>query len=114
MTGGLQEQIRGGSKEFGVPVYPASKAIIGSQNIPWIYEDRLNGDDVVEALSKMYNTSEGQRKKMGQLGRQHVMDNYNFTNFNETWVKLMESIHEEEGSWETRKYSKRWTIKEVA
>jgi glycosyltransferase involved in cell wall biosynthesis len=114
MTGGLQEQIRGGSKEFGVPVYPASKAIIGSQNIPWIYEDRLNGDDVVEALSKMYNTPEGQRKKMGQLGRQHVMDNYNFTNFNETWVKLMESIHEEEGSWETRKYSKRWTIKEVA
>ena len=113
MTGGLQEQIRGGRQEFGIPLYPASKAIIGSQNIPWIYEDRLNGDDVVEALVKMYNTPDSQRKGMGQLGRQHVMDNYNFTNFNETWVKLMENIHEEEGSWETRKYDKRWTIKEI-
>ena len=113
MTGGLQEQIRDGNKEFGIPVYPASKAIIGSQNIPWIYEDRLNGDDVVEALVKMFNMTEDQRKHMGRFGRQHVMQNYNFTNFNEMWVSLMENLHNEEGSWETRKHDKRWSIKEV-
>ena len=113
MTGGLQEQVIGGRREFGIPLYPSSKAIIGSQSIPWIYEDRLNGDDVVEALVKIYNTPEKQRKDMGRFGREHVMKNYNFTNFNETWVKLMESIHKEEGSWETRKYDKRWTIKEI-
>ena len=53
ITGGLQEQIRGGGKEFGIPLYPSSKAIIGSQQIPWIYEDRLDGRDVSEAFEQI-------------------------------------------------------------
>ena len=114
MTGGLQEQIKGKDSDFGIALTPASKAIIGSQQIPWIYEDRLNGDDVVDALEKMLNMSEEERREMGRLGREHVMENYNFENFNNTWIEAMTKLHEEEGSWETRKYSKRWTIKEVA
>ena len=113
MTGGLQEQVVEGSKRFGLSLYPASKSIIGSQAIPWIYEDRLNKDDVIDALEEMYNMPEDQRKQMGKLGREHVMKNYNFDNFNQTWVDLLTKIHEEEGSWETRKYSKRWTLKEI-
>ena len=115
MTGGLQEQvIDAKGNEFGIPLYPASKAIIGSQQIPWIYEDRLNGDEFVAALEKMYNLSKEEREKMSRLGRDHVIQNYNFENFNKTWVDTMMKIHEEEGSWETRKYNKRWVIKEVA
>ena len=113
MTGGLQEQVIGDGKEFGIPLYPASRAIIGSQEIPWIYEDRLNGDQVVEAMDQMFNLSAQERKKMGNLGREHVLKNYNFQNFNKTWVDVMTKLHEEEGSWETRKYNKSWTIKEV-
>ena len=41
------------------------------------------------------------------------MKNYNFETFNQTWVDVMTKLHEE-GSWETRKYDKRWTIKEIA
>ena len=54
-TGGLQEQITDGETVFGVGLEPSSKAIIGSQQIPWIYEDRLDGKDVIEALEKIYN-----------------------------------------------------------
>jgi glycosyltransferase involved in cell wall biosynthesis len=114
MTGGLQEQVTDGKNEFGIPLYPSSRAIIGSQQIPWIYEDRLNGDDVVAAMEKMMNMSKKEKQKMAQLGREHVMKNYNFKNFNETWIKVFTDIYEEEGSWDTRKHSKRWTIKEVA
>jgi len=113
MTGGLQEQITDGENEFGIPVYPVSKSIIGSQRIPWIYEDRLNKDDVVNAMVKMLNLSKEERSKMGKLGREHVMKNYNFENFKKTWVETMTKIHEEEGSWESRKYTNRWVIKEV-
>ena len=114
MTGGLQEQIKDGKKEFGIPLYPSSRAIIGSQNIPWIYEDRLNGDEVSVAFEKMFNLGKKQRQKMGENGRKHVMKNYNFDNFNKSWVETLTKLHEEEGSWETRKYTKRWTLKEVA
>ena len=113
ITGGLQEQIRGGGKEFGIPLYPSSKAIIGSQQIPWIYEDRLDGRDVSEAFEQMLHLDPSIRKEMGVLGREHVMKNYNFEAFNQTWVDVMTKLHEDEGSWETRKYDKRWTIKEI-
>ena len=114
MTGGLQEQVTDGKNDFGIPLYPSSKAVIGSQQIPWIYEDRLNGNDVIAAFEKMLNMSKEERDKMGKLGREHVMKNYNFETFNNTWVNTMTKLHEEEGSWETRKYNQTWTIKEVA
>tara|TARA_Y100001937_G_scaffold119372_1_gene175035 strand:- start:1391 stop:2659 length:1269 start_codon:yes stop_codon:yes gene_type:complete len=114
MTGGLQEQVTDGKNNFGIPLYPSSKAIIGSQQIPWIYEDRLNGEDVTGAMEKIFNMSKEERTNLGLLGREHVMKNYNFENFNKTWVDLMTEIYEEQGSWETRKYTKRWTLKEVA
>ena len=55
-----------------------------------------------------------ERDEMGRLGREHVMKNYNFETFNKVWTETMINIHEEEGSWGTRKFSNRWTIKEVA
>ena len=112
MTGGLQEQIRapGDKEEYGVGIKPASKAIIGSQPIPWIYEDRVAGEDVVEAMEKIYFTDPEKRKELGLAGRQHVMKNYNFETFNKTWVDVMTKIYEDEGSWETRKQTKRWVL----
>jgi len=113
-TGGLQEQITDGETVFGVGLDPSSKAIIGSQQIPWIYEDRLNGDDVVKAMETLYHMDKDERTKLGLDGRKHVMDNYNFESFNKTWVDLLTNIHEEEGSWETRKETQRWVIEEIA
>ena len=115
MTGGLQEQVISldGKKEFGIGIKPSSKAIIGSQQIPWIYEDRLNGDDVVNAMETLFGASKETRKEWGLAGRQHVLENYNFETFNKTWVDVLTKIHEEEGSWETRNYSQRWQLKEA-
>jgi hypothetical protein len=36
-------------------------------------------------------------------GRKHVETNYNFETFKNTWIKTMDKIYEEEGSWENRK-----------
>ena len=112
MTGGLQEQIKDGDEKFGIPLYPASKAIIGSQQIPWIYEDRINGDEFINALEQMFNFTKEQRHEMGKLGREYVLKNYNFETFNSSWVDLMLKLHEEEGSWSTRKYNG-WSIEEI-
>ena len=43
------------------------------------------------------------RKQMGTKGRMHVIQNYSFDTFTKTWINLIDSIVEEEGSWETRK-----------
>ena len=112
-TGGLQEQVEDEGKTFGIGLEPNSKCIIGSQQIPWIYEDRLDGKQVTDALETIYKTPKKQRLKMGEDGRKYVMKKYNFDNFNKTWVELLTQIHEEEGSWDTRKYHKRWSLEEI-
>jgi glycosyltransferase involved in cell wall biosynthesis len=129
MTGGLQEQVtfidkiseemmlernvaQPGIKEyeFGIGMEPSSKAIIGSQEVPFIYEDRLSQELVSQAFRKMYDFGREKRKKLGKAGRKHVMDNYGFTKFAEQWEKLLLGTHKKHGSWETRKNYKRWEL----
>jgi len=113
MTGGLQEQVTDGENWFGIGLEPVSKAVIGSQDIPYIYEDRLNKEEFIDALTTMLETSEEDRDKMGEAGRDHVMKNYNFEDFIKRWPELLEDIHNRYGSWETRKGYKTWTFEEV-
>ena len=113
MTGGLQEQVTDGSSWFGMGLQPDSKAIIGSQKVPFIYEDRLSGNKVASAFRSMYGMDKEALKILGRSGREHVIKNYNFKDFEETWVNLMLKIYEEEGSWETRKH-KNYRLLEVA
>lgn len=113
MTGGLQEQVTDGKNWFGIGIKPASKAVIGSQQVPYIFEDRVSEEDFIKALETMLTTSEEKRKKMGSKGREHIIKNYNFENFNKKWVEVMDQVVEQNGSWETRKNHKRWTLQEV-
>lgn len=102
MTGGLQEQVTDGKDWFGIPLHPTSKAIIGSQDVPYIYEDRTSKDLFFSAMDKMMALGKEGRREMGQKGREHVIQNYNFENFSQEWVEFMLQVYETEGSWETR------------
>ena len=113
MTGGLQEQVTDGEEWFGIGLEPTSKAIIGSQDVPFIYEDRLSKEVVVDALLKMYNMSQEERTALGKAGRGHVMKNYNFEDFKKKWIDELILLHEKQGSWENRKSYKPWSIQEV-
>jgi len=114
MTGGLQEQVMNGAESCGIPLQPTSKAIIGSQDVPYIYEDRTSKDQFFSAMSKMVALGPKGRKEMGLRGREHVLQNYNFDDFNKKWVEFMLEVHESEGSWETRKNYNGIRFKEVA
>ncbi len=114
MTGGLQEQVTDGTEFFGVGLMPTSKSIIGSQEVPYIYEDRIDKGQFHSALSKMFNVSKETRKEMGLKGIEHVRKNYSFNGFKETWVKFIDEVVEENGSWETRKGYQGIRFKEVA
>tara|TARA_R110000744_G_scaffold84176_10_gene164797 strand:- start:547 stop:1821 length:1275 start_codon:yes stop_codon:yes gene_type:complete len=114
MTGGLQEQVTDGEEWFGIGIEPASKAIIGSQEVPYIYEDRISKEDFKAALHKMYSMSKKEKAEIGKKGAEHVNKNYNFEDFQVKWIELMEEIHEKHGSWDNRKGYKPWEIKEIA
>ena len=107
MTGGLQEQVTDGENWFGIGIEPSSKAIIGSQQVPFIYEDRISKQDFLDAMLQMYTMDPKERQNLGNMGQEHVINNYNFDNFRKQWVSLMTNIHEKYGSFETRKNYKK-------
>ena len=130
MTGGLQEQVtfveniteekmlkrnrkNKSIKEYehGIGLEPTSKAIIGSQQVPFIYEDRLQESQVVDALMLMYEFGSEKRQALGASGSAHVQENYNFENFANQWEKIMVGTYEKHGSWETRKNHKAWELR---
>ena len=114
MTGGLQEQVTDGEEWFGIGIEPASKATIGSQEVPYIHEDRISREDFKSALRKMYNMTVEEREELGAKGAAHVDKNYNFDDFKNKWIELMDKVVKERGSWETRKNYSPWEIKEIA
>jgi len=113
MTGGLQEQVTDGKKWFGIGIEPSSKAIIGSQTVPYIYEDRISKEDFINALHTMYKKTNKQRQKLGKDGRKHLNKNYNFEKNMKRWADEILSISERYGSWDNRKGYKSWEIKEI-
>ena len=114
MTGGLQEQVTDGKDWFGIGLEPAAKYVIGSQEVPFIYEDKVSKEQFLEALEKMYNMTKKQRKEMGLKGRKHVIKNYNKDELLKQWDELLTKIYKEKGSWSDRKQYERWSLKEVA
>ena len=113
MTGGLQEQVTDGKNWFGIGIEPSSKAIIGSQQVPYIYEDRISKEDFHAALDKMYEMSKKDRDTMGRMGSEHVNKNYNFDTLVTEWVETMDNISNKFGSWGTRKGYSRWNLEEI-
>ena len=114
MTGGLQEQVTNGKEWFGWGIKPASSSIIGSLQVPYIYEDRISKEDFINVMKKAIKLPKAKYDKMSKAGINHVKENYNFEDFENSWIKLMDEFVEKNGSWETRKNYQRWSLLEVA
>jgi len=111
-TGGLQDQIRGKNGLYGIEIEPSSRSIIGSQEVPFIYEDRINEEQFVGALQTFGSIPKEQRRMIGQAGRQHVIENFGFENFISQWDKILTDTYNNKGSWPNRAY-KSWELKEI-
>ena len=114
MTGGLQEQVTDGKDWFGWGIQPASKTTIGSLAVPFIYEDRISQQDFEKVLNKALRCGKKNYQRMSNAGIKHVNDNYNFEEFENSWIEVMDDFVERHGSWENRKLYKRWHLMEVA
>ena len=78
-----------------------------------MYEDRILEEQFVKAMKHIYEMSEEEREELGQLGRDHVMKNFNFETFKKEWDKILQSVYDKYGSWDSRKNYQSWELKEV-
>lgn len=61
---------------FGVPVFPGTRSCTGSQPVPYIYDDKVRHEDVVEALVKLYDMGRAGRKELGLKGREWALRHF--------------------------------------
>jgi glycosyltransferase involved in cell wall biosynthesis len=61
--------------EWVIPVWPSAININGSPLTPYIYDDRVNNNEVADAIIEMYHLGRKQRKLNGQVGREWAIKN---------------------------------------
>ena len=77
-TGGLTRQVvdhRDGS-ENGIALPVEMQSLVGSQMVPYIYEDYVSTDTVADAIYRMYKMSVQERKDLGQKARSYVQSEF--------------------------------------
>lgn len=110
-TGGLTRQVidhRDGS-ENGVALEIACQSLVGSQSVPYIYEDYVSVDDVAEAIYKIYKMPGEERKALGRKAREYALSEFGFQKTIDDWDKTMEQAILDF----KEKPKKRWTIQEI-
>ena len=108
-TGGLTRQVvdhRDGS-ENGVALDVDFKSLVGSQTVPYIYEDYCHPEKVADALYKLYSMPVEEREELGQKARDYVLSEFAYDKTIDLWHDTMiETIK----NWKSR--YRRWSIEE--
>lgn len=107
-TGGLTRQVidhRDGS-ENGIGLDVELRTLVGSQSVPYIYEDYVSTDTVSNAILEMYNMSHEERSKLSKKCQDYVRSEFSFQNTVDEWDRtLMKTIKDwEKGKSTTNRY----------
>jgi len=62
--------------EWVNPVWSSSITLNGSIGTPYIFDDRINHYDVVKSIHSMWDMGREERKRVGLLGREYMINNF--------------------------------------
>ena len=110
-TGGLTRQAvdhRDGS-ENGVALDIDFQSLVGSQQVPFIYEDYCSVQNIANAIMKLYEMPKGKRKELGRKARDYVLSEFNHQQTIDRWHETLFDLVK---SWKAQR-PRRWTLNEV-
>ncbi len=81
------------------------KSLVGSQTVPYIYEDYTTNENIKNAIMKFYNFDAGERDKLKQKVLNYVNEEFSYQNTIDMWHETMIDVIEK------FKDKKHWTIK---
>jgi len=93
-TGGLTRQVvdhRDGT-ENGVALDIANKTIVGSQSVPYIYEDYVSIDDAAEAIHKLYRMDEEEFAALGNKAKEYVKSEFSIQSTVDKWHNSLKTL----------------------
>jgi len=93
-TGGLTRQVidhRDGS-ENGVALDIKLRSCVGSQTVPYIYEDYSSIEDTADAIHKIYSMSEDERSAIGEKAREYVQSEFSMEATIDKWHDSLKTL----------------------
>lgn len=78
--------------EWVKPVWPAVRNLMGSIPTPYIFDDRCKWEDAAKAINDMFDKTREERKRIGLLGREFVLDTNVSLNSNDMGRLMIESM----------------------
>lgn len=109
-TGGLTRQVidyRSG-EEMGVGINPVTRKMVGSQMVPYIYEDYASQEDVANGLLKLYLQTNEEKANLKEKILNYVDAEFSYDKMIDDWDKTLMSTIDK---WESEKGTrKQWTL----
>jgi glycosyltransferase involved in cell wall biosynthesis len=110
-TGGLTRQVvdhRDGT-ENGVALDIDFKSLVGSQQVPFIYEDYCATDKVANAILKLYEMPDKEKVDLSDKVKNYIMSEFNHQDTIDSWHETLLDLVEK---WQKNK-PKQWNIQEL-
>jgi glycosyltransferase involved in cell wall biosynthesis len=108
-TGGLTRQVvdhRDGT-ENGVALPVEMQSLVGSQQVPYIYEDYCSAETTANAILKLYEMSPNEREALGQKARSYALSEFSLQKTIDDWDATLTDLTE---NWRSNKST--WRITE--
>lgn len=109
-TGGLTRQVvdhRDGS-ENGIALPVELQSLVGSQLVPYIYEDYVSNETVANAIHQMYLWGPEKRKMVGNKAKDYVDSEFNLNTTVNRWHETLTDLCD---NWQTS--HKKWCLEEI-
>ena len=100
-TGGMTRQVVNhlDHSENGVALPIEMKSLVGSQHVPYIYEDYVKQETVAQGMMKLYEMGHEKRKEIGEKARTYVLSEFSYQKTIDLWH---ESIMDTIKNWKSR------------
>ena len=79
--------------EWGKPVWPSNRALVGSIPTPYIFDDRCRFDDAADMIKEWYDMDPEERRECGMKGHEFVNHEnimMSGTQMSENFIKQMD------------------------
>jgi len=89
--------------DWAIPIWPSNRSIQGSPETPFIFDDRVRYDDVVDTIAIWYNMSPEERKTRGAAGREYVTGDTSMLSARQMSDNFIKGIERTFENWKKRK-----------
>ena len=109
-TGGLTRQVEDHRDEShnGVALEVELKTMVGSKNVPYIYEDYVSSEAFADAIMKLYSLTPNEKIKLSKKVKDYANYEFAYQDTIDDWHNTMLNCIKE-----FKSKRKRWTIEEV-